>query len=74
MNAAMVSSQQRAGFSQRNLYAIEVNRRENKNCYTCGDFRHLTRNCRNRGMGINRRMEVEKNNNLKEKQNLIVFD
>jgi len=57
-NAAMATPQQRAGFSQRNPYAMDVDRRKNQNCYTCG---HLARNCRNRMM--NRRMEVDQNSN-----------
>ena len=64
-NVAMVIPQQRTGFSQRNPYAMDVNRRENRNCYTCGGFGHLARNCRNRRM-MNRRIEVDQdiNNNL----------
>ena len=58
----MVTSQQRTGFPQRNPYAMDVDRRENRNCYICGGFEHLARNCRNRGM-TNRRMEVEQDNN-----------
>jgi len=61
-NVVMANSQQRAGFPQRNPYAIDVNRRENRNCYTCGGFGHLTRNYRNRGTGVNKRMEVEQDN------------
>jgi len=61
-NVAMETSQQRAGFPQRNPYAMEVDRRENWNCYVCGGFGHLARNCRNRGM-MNRRMEVEQDSN-----------
>jgi len=57
-NAAMATPQQRAGFPQRNPYAIDVDRRENRNCYACREFGHLARNCRNRGM-MNRRMEVD---------------
>jgi len=35
-----------------------------RNCYACGGFEHLARYCRNRRMGMNRRMEqVEDNNN-----------
>ena len=41
---------------------MDVNRRENRNCYTSGGFGHLARNCRNR-MGINSRMEVDQNAN-----------
>jgi len=58
MNAAMATPQQRAGFPQRNPYTMDVNRRENQNCYAYGGFGHLARNCRNRGM-MNRRMEVD---------------
>ena len=65
-NTAMATPQQRTRFSQRNLYAMDVDRRENRNCYACGRFGHLARNCRNRRMGINRKMEVDQdsNNNL----------
>ena len=67
-NAVMVNPQQRAGFPQRSSYAINIDRRENRNCYVCGGFGHLARNCKNRGTGMNRRMEVEQDNkNLKEK-------
>jgi len=63
-NAMMARPQQQgAGFSQRNPYAMDVDRRENRNCYTCGGFGHLVRNCRNRGIGMNRRMEVNQDAN-----------
>jgi len=64
-NAAMATPQQRTRFPQRNPYAMDVNKRKNRNCYACGGFGHLARNCRNRGM-TNRRMEVDQdiNNNL----------
>jgi len=70
-NTAMATPQQRTGFSQRNPYAMDVDRRENRNCYVCGGFGHLARNCRNRGM-TNRRMEVDQdiNNNLNGKEGL----
>jgi len=58
----MANPQQRAGFPPRNPYAMDVDRRENRNCYAYGGFRHLARNCRNRGMGMNRRMEIEQDN------------
>ena len=64
----MVNPQQRAEFSQRNPYAIDVDRRKNRNCYACRDFEHLARNCRNR------EMEMDNNNNLKEECDLIVFN
>jgi len=66
-NVAMTRPhQQGAGFPQRNLYAMDVDKRENRNYYACGRFGHLARNCKNRGIGINRRMEVDQdtNNNL----------
>ena len=70
-NAVMATPQQRAGFPQRNPYAMDVDRRENQNCYACGGFGHLARNCRNRGM-MNRRMEVDQdsNSNLNEEGGL----
>ena len=63
MNVVMATPQQRAGFPQRNLYAMDVDRRENRNCYTCGGFGHLARNCKNRGMRMNRRMKVNQDTN-----------
>jgi len=73
-NVVMVNPQQRARFSQKNLYAMDIDRREIRNCYTCEDFGHLTRNCRNRRVGINRRMEMDNNNNLNGEGDLIVFN
>jgi len=51
---------------------MDVDRKENRNCYTCGGFRYLARNCRNKGMGINRRMKVDQdtNSNLNEEGGL----
>jgi len=64
-NVVMVRPQQQGtGFPQKNPYAMNVNRRENRNCYACGGFGHLARNCRNKGMGMNRRMEVDQDSNL----------
>ena len=62
IDTAMATPQQRAGFPQRNPYAMDVDRRENRNCYACRGFGHLARNCRNRMM--NRRMEIDQDNNL----------
>jgi len=59
----MVLSQQRAGFAQRNPYAMDMDR-NNRNYYACGRFGHITRHYRNRGANVNRRMETEDNNNL----------
>ena len=62
-NAAIVRPQQQGTvFSQRNPYAMNINRRENRNCYTCGRFGHLARNYRNKGTGMNQRMEVDQDN------------
>jgi len=61
-NMAMATSQQRAGFPQRNLYTMDVDRRENRNCYACRGFGHLAKNCRNR-VGMNRKIEVEQDSN-----------
>jgi len=47
----IVYPQQRIGGVQQNSYAMDVDRRENRNCYNCGGFRHLARNCRNRREG-----------------------
>jgi len=89
INAVMVCSQQRKGFVQHNLYAMEVDR-SNRNCYSCGGFRHL--NYRNRGMGgrieqgkrleyggneNNRQRRIEEENeqqNLNGEQDLILLD
>ena len=63
MEAVMVHLQQRAEFTQRNPYAMNVDR--GRNYYACGGFRHVVRHCRNRRVGMNRRMEqVEDNSNL----------
>jgi len=64
IEVVMVCPQQRAGFAQRNPYAMDVDRE--RNCYACGGFGYLARHCRNRRMGMNRRMEIEgDNSNLK---------
>jgi len=61
-NAAVVTSQQRAGFPQRNPYAMDMDRRENRTCFACGGFGHMARFCRNRRV-MSRRMEVNSDNN-----------
>ena len=66
---------------RRDPFAMDIDR--GRNCYACGGFGHMARNCRNRGMrgrvGDNRRVEygggrIEKisnfENNLKEGENL----
>ena len=42
---------------------MDVNRRENRNCYTYRGFEHMARNCRNREIEMNRRMEQVEDNN-----------
>jgi len=44
----IVCLQQRIEGVQQNPYAMDMDRRENRNCYNCGEFEHLARNCRNR--------------------------
>jgi len=66
---------------------MEVDRRESRNCYNCREFRHLARNCRNRGIknriGDGRRLEykqrlrMEENNghsNLNKEGDLVVLN
>jgi len=60
-NAIMATLQQRAGFPQRNPYTMDVDRRENRNCYACGRFGHMAKFCRNRRM-VNRRVEMDQDN------------
>jgi len=66
MSAVMVYSNQRAGFAQHNPYTMDVDW-GNRNCYNCGGFGHLARNCRNREIenriGEGRRLEYGSNGN-----------
>jgi len=87
MNAVMVCSNKRAEFAQCNPYTMDMNR-GNRNCYNCGGFGHLARNCRNRGtgnrIGKGKRLEYGKeriieggnksNSNLNRDQDLILLD
>ena len=86
-NIVIVYPNQRVGFVQRNLYAMDVDR-ENRNCYNCGRFGHLVRNYRNKGtgnrIGKGKRLEYrqrrmieggnEDNSNLNGDENLIVLN
>ena len=69
-NAVMARFQQQ-GIELRSLYAMDVDKRKNKNCYTCRRFGHLAKNCRNREIGMNRRMKTEDSNNLNEDEGLV---
>jgi len=57
---------------QRNPYAMDMDRRENRTCFACGGFGHMARFCRNRGM-VNRKIEVDQNlsNNLNGEGDLV---
>ena len=72
INAVIARPQQQGtGFSQRNPYTMNVNRRENRNCYAYRGFGHLARHCRNREAEMNKRIETEDNtNNLNGKGGL----
>jgi len=65
---------------RRDPYAMEVDR--GRNCYACGGFGHMARNCRNRGR-VMRRVEIgrerfegniEQIRHLKEEENLEALD
>ena len=43
-DVVMIHPQQRIGGIQRSPYAIDVDRRENRNCYSCRGFGHLAWN------------------------------
>jgi len=83
-NAVVVRGQgqgQSAGApSRQDPFAMEVDRR--RNCYACGGFGHMARNCRNRGR-VMRRVEIsggrfegniEQIGHLKEVENLEALD
>jgi len=81
-NAVVVrGSGQGAGVPpRRDLFAMEVDR--GRNCYTCGGFGHMARNCWNRGR-VMRRVEIgggrfegniEQIGHLKEVENLEALD
>ena len=58
---------------------MNINRREGRNCYSCGGFGHLTWNCRKQIMDQGRRMECEDTcnngqNYLNGEGDLIVLD
>jgi len=62
---------------RRDLYVIDVNRE--RNYYNCRRFGHLVHNCKNQEIiGQERRIEYRNNlntlNNLKEEENLVVFN
>jgi len=65
-NTVMAHPQQRVGFAQQNSYTMKVDR-SNMNCYNCGGFGYLARNCRNRRIenriGERRRLEYSSNGN-----------
>jgi len=81
-NAVVVrGARQEAGVSpRRDPFAMKVDR--GRNCYACGEFGHMARNCRNRGR-VMRRVEIgggrfegniEQIGHLKEVENLEALD
>ena len=58
-----LQGQERRGERMRkNLYVMDINR--DRNCYSCSEFEHLARNCRNkRIIGKERRLEHKRNEN-----------
>jgi len=75
-NTAIVYLNQHTGFVPRqDSYAMNVD--QERNCYSCGEFGHIARNCRNwKIVKQERRLEYRdnKNSNLNEEENLIVFN
>ena len=59
-NMVIVYPNQRVGFVQCNLYAMDVNQ-GNRNCYNCRGVGHLARNYKNRGIRnrIGKRRKLE---------------
>ena len=66
-----LGQEQEIGQPRKDPNIIDMDRRDNRNCYNYRGFRHMARNCRNRRMGMNRRMETEDNNNLNGNGSLI---
>jgi len=42
---------------------MNVDKRMNRNCYACEGFGHMAKNCRNQKAELNRRIEVDQNDN-----------
>jgi len=69
---------------------MDMDRKEGRNCYNCGGFGHITRHCKNKGVGNrigerrrleygrNKRQrrieEVNREQNLNGEQDLIILD
>jgi len=70
--------QQQIGFVfGHNLYTMDIDQK--RNCYNCGGFGHLARNCRNWEIVRQRRKIDYKNNsntinNLNRKESLVVLN
>ena len=67
-NIVIVHPQHRVGLVQHNLYAMDIDRSENRNYYNYRRFGYLARNCRNRRI----RNRIEKGKRLEYRQKLIM--
>jgi len=81
-NTAVRNLRRQIGPPRRDSYAMDVDRE--RNCYNCEGFRHLARNCRNRGtrnrIGERRRLEygnrrmIEKKDEQNRDRDLVVLN
>ena len=72
MNVVMMWPQQRIEFVQRNPYAMDMDKREGRNCYNCRGFGYVARHYKNRGVenriGEGRRLEYGNRENNKQRR------
>ena len=68
-NVEIVHPQQRVRLAQYNLHIMDMNKRENWNCYNCRSFEYLARNYRNRnGIVKGKRLEYGGNKNNRQRK------
>ena len=67
MNITVINLNQQARFmSRHNLYVIDVDK--DKNCYNCGSFGHIMRNCKSQNIvKRGRKLEYRENENNRQK-------